>query len=624
MSISVAIIARNSEDVIEKCLESVKDADEIVVVDTGSDTDETINIAKKYTHKVYTYYGCNEGGKRNGLLENFADARNKALEYCTMSHILTIDCDEVLENGAMEKLKEFNGVAVMIRCINELTGEEHLQPRLYKNSSQIKWKGAAHNYLEIIGAKSDIKIIYSSNKQKKNDPDRTMRILTRWIKKHPKDTREMYYLAKEYHVRNWFKKAFFMYKKYIRMSKFSLEKADAYVNMARCLAGMGKRTDAINATMAAISINPTFPEALYLAGDLVNSQSQRMKFHYLAGRCTEEDLLFKRKRNKPRITVLSLRDFAGSGSRIVKAARIASEGTIDIEMLTHIKGSTFGIETGCTIAEVGWDVARERIQTSDIIHFKGDWVHNNKFPEIVESKKLGEVFSRSIQSEQIYLPTNAKRIYTVCGSLFRKMEDGLSDSTAWECYQPKDYKADYLSATTPDLCYNKDWHYMPFPYLDFQYCFRRRKKFRIMHIPSTPEKKGTEIVQKAIKLLEKQRSDFEYIELTGLKHEDCLAIKSTANIYLDQFVVKAYGNAAVEAMAMGIPVISGIDYNLYDANCPVVSALNAEDLAETISLMMNWNTLQRLSETTYRYATEVHGGVGAKWFDTYMKLLNDG
>ncbi|GAJ11768.1 unnamed protein product, partial [marine sediment metagenome] len=52
MKLSVAIIAKNEEAMIRNCLESVKDADEIMFLDTGS-TDNTIAIANEYTQFVF-------------------------------------------------------------------------------------------------------------------------------------------------------------------------------------------------------------------------------------------------------------------------------------------------------------------------------------------------------------------------------------------------------------------------------------------------------------------------------------------------------------------------------------------------------------------------------------------
>ncbi len=50
--LSVIIITKNEQDNIKDCLESIKWADEIIVVDSGS-TDKTEEICRKYTDKFY-------------------------------------------------------------------------------------------------------------------------------------------------------------------------------------------------------------------------------------------------------------------------------------------------------------------------------------------------------------------------------------------------------------------------------------------------------------------------------------------------------------------------------------------------------------------------------------------
>ena len=52
VTLSVSMIVKNEERVLARCLESVKEADEIIIVDTGS-TDRTREIATKYTDKYY-------------------------------------------------------------------------------------------------------------------------------------------------------------------------------------------------------------------------------------------------------------------------------------------------------------------------------------------------------------------------------------------------------------------------------------------------------------------------------------------------------------------------------------------------------------------------------------------
>ena len=65
-TISLCLIAKNEEEVIGRCIESVMDiVDEIIVIDTGS-TDNTIAVAEKYGAKVYNFT----------WIDDFAAARN--------------------------------------------------------------------------------------------------------------------------------------------------------------------------------------------------------------------------------------------------------------------------------------------------------------------------------------------------------------------------------------------------------------------------------------------------------------------------------------------------------------------------------------------------------------------
>jgi len=50
-TLSVILITKNEAELVGQCLESVKWADEIIVVDSGS-TDATVEICKRYTDRV--------------------------------------------------------------------------------------------------------------------------------------------------------------------------------------------------------------------------------------------------------------------------------------------------------------------------------------------------------------------------------------------------------------------------------------------------------------------------------------------------------------------------------------------------------------------------------------------
>ena len=89
------MIVKNEETSLPKCLGSVNNfVDEIVVLDTGS-TDKTPQIAQQFGAKVY-YFPWNN---------NFSSARNEALKYVTGDWILVLDADETLTDEIIPLLK---------------------------------------------------------------------------------------------------------------------------------------------------------------------------------------------------------------------------------------------------------------------------------------------------------------------------------------------------------------------------------------------------------------------------------------------------------------------------------------------------------------------------------------
>ncbi len=81
-TLSVVIITKNEEDMIEGCLKSVSWADEIIVVDCGS-SDKTVSISKKYTERVIYH-----------PWKGFASQKNFGISCARGKWILIIDADE--------------------------------------------------------------------------------------------------------------------------------------------------------------------------------------------------------------------------------------------------------------------------------------------------------------------------------------------------------------------------------------------------------------------------------------------------------------------------------------------------------------------------------------------------
>lgn len=76
---------------ILKCAQ--KFADEIVVVDTGS-TDKTIEIARKYTDKIYNFKWC----------DDFSKARNFAFSKGTCDYLMWLDADDFIFEKDIKKI----------------------------------------------------------------------------------------------------------------------------------------------------------------------------------------------------------------------------------------------------------------------------------------------------------------------------------------------------------------------------------------------------------------------------------------------------------------------------------------------------------------------------------------
>lgn len=92
--LSVAIITYNEEEEIRDCLESVKWADEIVVVDSFS-TDKTLDICRQYTNKVFQHEWS-----------GYSNQKNYAINVTTNPWILILDADERVSERLTKEIKE--------------------------------------------------------------------------------------------------------------------------------------------------------------------------------------------------------------------------------------------------------------------------------------------------------------------------------------------------------------------------------------------------------------------------------------------------------------------------------------------------------------------------------------
>ncbi|MBT3293303.1 glycosyltransferase family 2 protein [Candidatus Peregrinibacteria bacterium] len=96
--ISVHILTYNSGETLENTLMSIKDCEEILVID-GDSTDNTLDIASKYNAKVISQ-------ETTGKITDFSSVRNLALANASKDWIFALDSDEVATEEILESMKE--------------------------------------------------------------------------------------------------------------------------------------------------------------------------------------------------------------------------------------------------------------------------------------------------------------------------------------------------------------------------------------------------------------------------------------------------------------------------------------------------------------------------------------
>jgi glycosyltransferase involved in cell wall biosynthesis len=106
-TISAIIITKNEEPRIQRCLQHLSWADEIVVVDSYS-TDKTLSLCEAYTNRLY-----------QRQFDTFHSQRNFAIDHATMEWILSVDADELIDESLRNEIKEtlanpdeFNGFLI--------------------------------------------------------------------------------------------------------------------------------------------------------------------------------------------------------------------------------------------------------------------------------------------------------------------------------------------------------------------------------------------------------------------------------------------------------------------------------------------------------------------------------
>lgn len=240
--LSLCIIVKNEEEVIGRCLASVRDVvDDLVIVDTGS-ADNTVQICKTFGARVFHFTWC----------DDFSAARNYAFGQAAGDYILWLDADDVIEPAQLQRLKDLKS-SLHLHDVYFLkydySQDEHghsrctlFRERIVKNDGSFRWVYPVHEV--IVGAAGrnsaypDITIKHlRTPKGMASDKGRNLQILARAVENpaYRETPRIWYYYGRELFDHGEFDKALSAFGRFTDFKNtWSEDRVGAYTRMAQC------------------------------------------------------------------------------------------------------------------------------------------------------------------------------------------------------------------------------------------------------------------------------------------------------------------------------------------------------------------------------------------------------
>ena len=149
-TISVCMIVKNEAAVLARCLDSLGNIpDELIIVDTGSG-DRTKEIARTYTDRVFDF----------AWVDDFAAARNFSIEQATCDFIYTADADEVIDDENRERFEQLKSALLPEVEVVEMAyanKTEHnttenfdveFRPKLFRRMRRFRFVDPIHEVLQ--------------------------------------------------------------------------------------------------------------------------------------------------------------------------------------------------------------------------------------------------------------------------------------------------------------------------------------------------------------------------------------------------------------------------------------------------------------------------------------------
>lgn len=244
VKISLVMIVKNEEATLGRCLKSVENlVDEIVIVDTGS-KDKTKDIAKLFGAKLFDFKWGND----------FSAARNFALSKATGQWRLILDADEYIERGSRSDIlcmlnKNLVGQILILNSFNK-EGEIHyskdyMSRIIYRG---ITYVGQIHEQIDsnLPRVRTNIEVAHDGylHKDKYN---RNISILYEAIENNSEDSYLLYQLSHTLFLGGEVEEAFKWYEEFYKISKVNEGyRCSAIVDFLYNIIAVGKLERGIN------------------------------------------------------------------------------------------------------------------------------------------------------------------------------------------------------------------------------------------------------------------------------------------------------------------------------------------------------------------------------------------
>lgn len=153
----------------------------------------------------------------------------------------------------------------------------------------------------------------------------------------------------------------------------------------------------------------------------------------------------------------------------------------------------------------------------------------------------------------------------------------------------------------------------------------KKRKPVIVHAPSRRKGKGTEEILSVLRQIE---LDYELILVEGKSQQEALDLYKQADIVIDQISVGTYGVFAIEAMALGKPVITYISEDMkkqFPGELPIISS-NCRQLRQTVEkLLLNGKERNEIGRKSREYVERYHDYVKVTKYliQIYEKTIPD-